>query len=121
MKIEEGIFINIFIMSVVIIYLASTVFYYNSKAFIKKELAKRNLVFLERIKIDINEKNPFTGLRNNDIRKMHYDKDWLPAVCYYDKILCLENDKEVESWIKVSFMVIGISQLVFIEDVYPLR
>lgn len=117
MIIEEGVLLNLILMLFVIAYLIYTIVYHNSVRFIKKEFHKRDLSFIKRLDMDINELNPFTARRNSDIRKMHYDPEWFIALMYYDKILYSENGIEKEAWIKVSFMAPGITQLVFYDDV----
>ena len=96
-----------------------SIFYFNSTFFLRKELKKKDLLLIERMKTDINEKNPFTQRRNNDIRKMKYDFEATRtfALFYYDKICSLDkNSQENISWIKVSFFF-GVEQkLLFLNN-----
>ncbi len=70
------------------------------------------------MKIDLNEKNPFTQRRNNDIRKMKYDLEpsRLFALFYYDKIRFLNKEnQEIVSWVKVSFFFFDFAKITFFE------
>lgn len=96
-----------------------SIFYFNSTFFLRKELKKVDLLLIKRMKIDINEKNPFTQRRNNDIRKMKYDFEATRtfALFYYDKICSLDkNSQENISWIKVSFFFWGGAKITFFEQ-----
>lgn len=94
------------------------IFFFNSFYFLRKELKKIELCLIERMEIDINEKNPFTCRRNNDIRKMRFDNesDRISALFYYDKIRYLDKDnQECISWIRISFFLFGFPKVSFFE------
>ncbi len=120
---EDGLifYIGFFITVAGIIVYASSFIYYNSTYFLKNKFRSLGLTFVARPQANVNEINPFTGLRNNDIRKIHFDdgpKKTKRAIYYYDKVKYLDKSgTKKESWIKVSFGGFTFNKIMFQKDV----